>query len=41
MSLRLATPIVAREILATLLETNDVDPTEVPNIERLRTLESS
>jgi ribose 5-phosphate isomerase B len=41
MSLRLATPIVAREILASFLETNDVDPTEVPNIERLRTLESS
>lgn len=40
MSLRLATPILAREILASFLETDDVDPTEVPNIERLRKLEA-
>lgn len=40
MSLRLATPILAREILDAFLETDDVDPTEIPNIERLREIES-
>lgn len=40
MSLRLATPILAREIVESFLETNDVDPTEVANIERLRRLET-
>ena len=40
MSLRLTTPILAREILSSFLETDDVDPTEVPNIERLRAIES-
>jgi ribose 5-phosphate isomerase B len=40
MSLRLATPILAREILESFLETNDVDPTEVGNIERLSQLEA-
>ncbi len=39
MSLRLTTPILAREILSSFLETNDVDPTEIPNIERLAKLE--
>lgn len=39
MSLRLTTPILAREILEAFLETADVDPSEVPNIERLRRLE--
>jgi ribose 5-phosphate isomerase B len=39
MSLRLTTPILAREILDSFLETNDVDPDEIPNIERLRKLE--
>jgi ribose 5-phosphate isomerase B len=40
MSLRLTTPIVAREILGAFLDTDDVDPDEVPNIERLRGMES-
>ncbi len=40
MSLRLTTPILAREILDTFLETNDVDPSEIPNIERVRKLET-
>lgn len=35
MSLRLATPIVAREILAAFLDTEDVDPDERANIERV------
>lgn len=39
MSLRLTTPILAREILEAFLETDDVDPSEVPNIERMRRLE--
>lgn len=39
MSLRLTTPILAREILEAFLETADVDPSEVPNIERMRRLE--
>lgn len=40
MSLRLATPILAKEIVDAWLETNDVDPTEMKNIERVRGLES-
>lgn len=40
MSLRLTTPIVAREIVESFLETNDVDPAEAPNIERVREIES-
>lgn len=40
MSLRLTTPILAREILDAFLDTNDVDPDEIPNIERIRRLES-
>lgn len=39
MSLRLATPIVAREIVRMWLETVDVDPDEVPNIDRVKGLE--
>lgn len=39
MSLRLTTPILAREILEAFLETDDVDPSEVPNIDRMRRLE--
>lgn len=39
MSLRLTTPILAREILDAFLDTNDVDPEEIPNIERVRRLE--
>ncbi len=39
MSLRLATPILAREILDAFLATDDVDPDEVPNIDRVRSLE--
>lgn len=39
MSLRLATPILAREIVDAWLATNEVDPAEVPNIERVRELE--
>jgi ribose 5-phosphate isomerase B len=41
MSLRLTTPILAREIVDSFLETTDVDPTELGNIERLRKLEAS
>lgn len=41
MSLRLATPVVAREILDAFLDTDDVDPSEVPNIERLGGIEAS
>lgn len=40
MSLRLATPILAREIVDAFLSTDEVDPDEVSNIERLRRLES-
>jgi ribose 5-phosphate isomerase B len=40
MSLRLATPILAKEILDAFLDTNDVDPSEVGNIERVSRLES-
>ena len=39
MSLRLATPIVAREILDAFLDTNDVDPSESDNIERVARME--
>jgi ribose 5-phosphate isomerase B len=39
MSLRLTTPILAREIVDAFLDTNDVDPTEMANIERVRELE--
>jgi len=41
MSLRLTTPILAREILAAFLDTNDVDPDELPNIERVKGMERS
>lgn len=40
MSLRLTTPILAREIVDSFLETNEVDSSEIPNIERLRKLET-
>jgi ribose 5-phosphate isomerase B len=40
MSLRLATPILAREILDAFLDTNEVDPDEVANIDRVGKLES-
>jgi ribose 5-phosphate isomerase B len=40
MSLRLTTPILAREIVDSFLETNDIDPDELPNIERVHGLES-
>ena len=39
MSLRLTTPTLAREILGAFLETNDVDPDELSNIERVRGME--
>jgi ribose 5-phosphate isomerase B len=39
MSLRLATPILAREILDAFLDTNDVDPSELDNIARVSGLE--
>jgi ribose 5-phosphate isomerase B len=39
MSLRLVTPIVAREIVEAFLDTADVDPTEVANIERVKQME--
>ncbi|HVL80236.1 MAG TPA: RpiB/LacA/LacB family sugar-phosphate isomerase [Actinomycetota bacterium] len=39
MSLRLATPILAREIVDAWLQTREVDPDEVPNIDRVRRLE--
>lgn len=39
MSLRLVTPVVAREILDAFLATDEVDPTEVANIERVRAME--
>lgn len=41
MSLRLTTPILAREIVASFLETNDVDPTELSNIEHVKQMEVS
>jgi ribose 5-phosphate isomerase B len=40
MSLRLTTPVLVREIVDSFLETNDVDPDEVPNIDRVRRLEA-
>lgn len=39
MSLRLTTPILAKEILDAFLDTNDVDPTERDNIERVKLLD--
>ncbi len=39
MSLRLTTPILAREIVEAFLETEDVDPSEVENIQRVGQLE--
>ena len=41
MSLRLTTPILAREIVDAFLDTKDVDPDEIPNIERVRGMERS
>lgn len=40
MSLRLTTPILATEILDAFLTTDDVDPDEVDNIDRVRRMES-
>ena len=40
MSLRLTTPILGREILDAFLDTDDVDPNERPNIDRLREIEA-
>jgi ribose 5-phosphate isomerase B len=40
MSLRLTTPILAREILGAFLETTDVDPDELANIQRVAELET-
>lgn len=40
MSLRLTTPILAREIVDAFLDTTDVDPDEEPNIDRVRALEA-
>ena len=39
MSLRLTTPILAREIVDAFLDTDDVDPSEVKNIERVNALD--
>jgi ribose 5-phosphate isomerase B len=39
MSLRLTTPVVAREILDAFFETDEIDPTEVANIARVKHLE--
>jgi hypothetical protein len=39
MSLRLTTPILGREILGAFVDTNDVDPDELTNIERVRGME--
>jgi ribose 5-phosphate isomerase B len=41
LSLRLTTPILGREILGAWLDTNDVDPEEVANIDRVRKLEEA
>lgn len=41
MSLRLTTPILAKEIVGAFLETEDVDPTELDNIEHLARIERS
>ena len=40
MSLRLTTPIVAREVLDAFLDTEDVDPTEQANIDRVNRMEA-
>jgi ribose 5-phosphate isomerase B len=40
LSLRLTTPILAREILGAFLETDDVDASEMANIERVNRLET-
>ncbi|HVE92528.1 MAG TPA: RpiB/LacA/LacB family sugar-phosphate isomerase [Actinomycetota bacterium] len=39
LSLRLTTPVVAREIVQAWLDSREVDPAESPNIERVRRLE--
>lgn len=39
MSLRLTTPVLAREIIGAFLDTTDVDPSELSNIERVRGME--
>jgi ribose 5-phosphate isomerase B len=39
MSLRLATPVLAREILSAWLDSAEVDPTEMANIERVNALD--
>jgi ribose 5-phosphate isomerase B len=39
MSLRLTTPILAKEIVGAFLDTSEVDPEEVANIERVARLE--
>lgn len=39
LSLRLTTPILVREIVDAFLATDDVDPTEVANIDRVRRLD--
>ena len=39
LSLRLTTPILAREIVDAFLDTGDVDPSEVANIERVNSLD--
>jgi ribose 5-phosphate isomerase B len=41
MSLRLTTPILAKEIVAAFLDTEEVDPTELGNIEHLARIERS
>ena len=40
MSLRLTTPTLAREIVGAFLDTDDVDPDELGNIERVRGMEN-
>jgi ribose 5-phosphate isomerase B len=40
MSLRLTTPILAGEIVGAFLDTDDVDPDELGNIERVRGMEN-
>ncbi len=40
LSLRLTTPVVAREIVEAWLDSREVDPSEVANIERVRRLEA-
>jgi len=40
MSLRLTTPVIAREILDAFLDTKDVDQSELENIRRLTEIES-